>query len=291
MFKGSISRKVFVIFNYLFITLVCIICIYPFLNTLAVSFSSKGAVNAGKVGLFPVEFQLDAYEFILESKEFYTAFGVSIKRVALALLVSMTMTVLAAYPISKSTKIFPKRDIYVWFYFFTMLFGGGLIPGYLVVKATGLMDTIWALVIPSAVPVGNIILLQNYFKSLPDEIYDSARIDGAGEWRILLRIFLPLSKPVLATIVLYVAVAHWNDWFTGMIYMNRLEHYPLQSYLQTLVVEIDAGSVTDINQIKNISTRNNKAAQIIVAMLPILCMYPFVQKYFTKGIVMGSVKG
>ena len=166
-----------------------------------------------------------------------------------------------------------------------------MIPVYLIVKATHLLDTIWALVLPGAVPVYNIILLQNYFKSLPDEIYDSARVDGAGEWRILYRIFLPLSKPVLATLVVFVTVAHWNSWFDGMLYMNRPEHYPLQTYLQTIVVKLDLNTINDISQVKNISSQNSKAAQIIIAMLPILCVYPFLQKYFTKGIIMGSVKG
>lgn len=279
------------VFNYSFITVVCLICIYPFLNTLAISLSGKGPVAAGEVVLFPVGFQLDAYRNIIDNSKFFVAFWISVKRVALGLLVNMSMTILAAYPLSKPKKRFPQRNIYMWIYVVTMLIGGGLIPGYLVVKATGLLDTIWALILPGAVPVYYIILLQNYFKSLPDEIYDSARIDGAGEWRILGQIFLPLSKPVLATLVLYVIVAHWNDWFSGMLYMNRSEHYPLQSYLQTIVVKIDASTVTDINQVLNVSSQNNKAAQIIVAIIPVLCVYPFIQKYFTKGIVMGSVKG
>ena len=291
MYTSSIPRKIFTIFNYCFITLFCMICVYPFLNTLAISLSAKGPVAAGEVKLLPIDFQLDAYEYILEDGRFFTAFGISVKRVILGLLVNMSMTILAAYPLSKTTERFPQRTIYMWVYIFTMLFGGGLIPGYLVIKATGLLDTIWALILPGAVPVYYIILLQNYFKSLPDEIYDAARIDGAGEWKILFQIFLPLSKPVLATLVLYVVVAHWNDYFGGLIYMNRSSHYPLQSYLQTIVVEIDASAVTDINQILNISSQNNKAAQIIVAMIPVLCVYPFIQKYFTKGIVMGSVKG
>ena len=290
-YKESMSRRVFLVFNYCFVVLVSAVCIYPILNTLAVSFSSREAVAAGRDNIWPVEFQLDAYKFVIEEPKFYTSFGIAVIRVILGLGVNMLMTVLAAYPLSKPRSRFPKRDVYMWIYVFTMLFSGGMIPVYLIVKATHLLDTIWALVMPGAVPVYNIILLQNYFKSLPDEIYDSARVDGAGEWRILYRIFLPLSKPVLATLVVFVTVAHWNSWFDGMLYMNRPEHYPLQTYLQTIVVKLDLNTINDISQVKNISSQNSKAAQIIIAMLPILCVYPFLQKYFTKGIIMGSVKG
>ena len=202
----------------------------------------------------------------------------------------MLTTILAGYPLSKPKRIFPKRDIFMWFFVFTMLFSGGMIPGYLVVRGTGLLNTIWALVLPSAVPVYHVILLQNYFKSLPDALYDSARIDGAGEWRILYKIFLPLSKPVLATLVVFCSVNHWNSWFDGILYMNRAEKYPLQSYLQTIVVNIDMSNIEDVSQLANITVKNNKAAQIFIAMLPILVVYPFLQRYFTTGIVMGSVK-
>ena len=289
--KKSWPRKVFVVFNSCFIALTCIICIYPILNTLAVSFSSREAVAAGRVNLLPVDFQLDAYRFVMEEPKFVRGFLISVERVILGVLINMALTILAAYPLSKTRRQFPKRNIYMWAYIFTMLFAGGMIPAYMVVKTTGLIDTIWALILPGAVPVYYVILLQNYFKSLPDELYDAARIDGAGEWRILYRIFLPLSKPILATLIVYNTVNHWNAWFDGMLYMNRPEHFPLQTYLQTIVVELDLSTINDISQVMNISTQNSKAAQIIIAMVPILCVYPFLQKYFTKGIVMGSVKG
>lgn len=290
-YKGSASRRVFVVFNYCFITLTCLLCLYPILNILAISFSSKAAVNAGQVGILPVGFHLDAYKYVMQNDQFFTSFGIAVKRLLLGVFFNMALTILAAYPLAKSRKMFPKRDVFMWYFLVAMLFNGGLIPTYLVVKETGILDSIWALILPGAVPIYNIILLQNYFKGLPDEIYDSARMDGAGEWRILGQIFLPLSKPVLATLVTFSAVGHWNSWFDGIIYMNRIEKYPLQSYLQTLVVKIDTSTIMDMSQIENIVTRNNRAAQIFVAMVPILCVYPFLQKYFTKGIVLGSVKG
>jgi putative aldouronate transport system permease protein len=203
----------------------------------------------------------------------------------------MLVTVLAAYPISKRRNVFRSRDFYAWYIVITMLFSGGLIPWYLVIRYTGLIDTIWALIIPYAVPAFNVIILQNFFKELPDEISESAHIDGAGHWTLLFKIMMPLSKPVIATLILFVAVGHWNSWFDGMLLMNRPENYPLQTYLQTIVVQINVNAINNVETIKNICQRNSQAAQIIIAMLPILCVYPFLQKYFTKGIILGSVKG
>lgn len=289
--KESVSRKAFIIFNYIFLILSAVICIFPLAHIAALSLSSNQAVNSGIVSVWPVGLNLDPYRFVIGEPKFYISFLISVERVLLGIGVSMLLTVLAAYPISKSSKTFKARDIYVWFFLITILFSGGLIPLYLVVRYARLIDTIWALVIPCAVPVFNIILLQNFFKSLPDEISESAFIDGAGHWTILFRIILPLSKPVLATLILFVAVNHWNSWFDGMLFMNRPEHYPLQTYLQTIVVQTDLRVLTNINDIKNVSEENSKAAKIILAMLPILLVYPFLQKHFTKGIILGSVKG
>ncbi len=289
--KESLSRRVYLVCNYIFVGVLAVVCIYPMLHVLAISLSSTHAVNAGEVNLLPVGFQLDAYKFVTQSKEFYTSFGVSVRRTLLGVVVNMTLTVLAGYPLSKSKAKFYARNRYMWYFVITMLFGGGLIPAYLSVRFTGLIDTIWALILPCAVPVYNVILFQNFVKALPEEILESAYMDGAGEWTVLLRMVLPLSKPVLATLTLFVAVGHWNAWFDGMIYMNDPARYPLQTYLQTIVVQLNLKSITNISQVTKISEQNSKCAQIIIAMLPILAVYPFLQKYFTKGIVLGSVKG
>lgn len=289
--KESLSRRVYLVCNYIFVGVLAVVCIYPMLHVLAISLSSTYAVNAGEVNLLPVGFQLDAYKFVTQSKEFYTSFGVSVRRTLLGVVVNMTLTVLAGYPLSKSKAKFYARNRYMWYFVITMLFGGGLIPAYLSVRFTGLIDTIWALILPCAVPVYNVILFQNFVKALPEEILESAYMDGAGEWTVLLRMVLPLSKPVLATLTLFVAVGHWNAWFDGMIYMNDPARYPLQTYLQTIVVQLNLKSITNISQVTKISEQNSKCAQIIIAMLPILAVYPFLQKYFTKGIVLGSVKG
>jgi putative aldouronate transport system permease protein len=288
---NTISRTIFIVFNTALVAVISVACIYPMLHILAVSFSSNEAAQSGAVNIVPVGFQLDAYQYVMDNPQFYASFWMSVRRTLLGIAVNMIITVLAAYPLSKSKAQFNVRNKYMWFFVFTMLLSGGLIPGYLVVKATGLIDSIWGLIIPSAVPVYNIILLQNYMKGLPDEITESAYMDGAGEWRVLAQMILPLSTPVLATLVLFCAVNHWNSWFDGMLYMNRPQNYPLQTYLQTIVVKINVRAVATISDVINIVEQNSKSAQIIIAMLPILVVYPFLQKYFTKGIILGSVKG
>ena len=291
-YKESLGRRIFVVLNYCFCIILAILCVLPLVHILAISLSSEVAVNAGMVKLWPVGFTLSSYEYILREDKFFRAMGVSFLRVLLGVVLGMFLTVLAAYPLSKTKRQFRARQFYVWYFMVAMMVSGGLIPTYLVITGLGLLDSIWALILPSAVNVFNIILLQNYIKSLPEEIMESAFVDGAGHWRNLFQIVLPLCKPVLATLVLFIAVAHWNSWFDGLIYMNKVENYPLQSYLQTIVVEIDMDLVQNVDEaLLNVTQKGSKSAQIFLAMMPILCVYPFLQKYFTGGIVMGSVKG
>lgn len=291
-YKESFGRRAFYVFNYVFTISIALVCILPILHIFAISLSSENAVNSGIVRFLPVDFTLASYNYILKDPKFFTAMGVSFKRVILGVGLSMFFTILAAYPLSKSKLQFRARQLYVWFFMVTMMVGGGLIPSYLVISKLGLIDTIWALVLPTSVNAFYIILLQNYIKSLPDEIMESAFVDGAGHWITLWKIVLPLCKPVLATLVLFIAVAHWNAWFDGLIYMDKTVNYPLQSYLQTIVVEINMDIIQSIDDtLMNVTQKSSKSAQIFLAMLPIICVYPFLQKFFTKGIVMGSVKG
>ncbi len=241
-----------------------------------------------------MEFTTKPYEFVLQKAEFLVAFMVSVKRVILGAAVNMILTVLTAYPLSKEVTHFRARTVYAWLFAFTMFFGGGLIPTYMVVKQTGLIDSLWALILPGAVPVWNVILLLNFFRGVPKELEEAVSIDGASQWTILWKIYIPISMPALATVLLFTAVGHWNSWFDGLIYMNRTENYPMQSYLQTLLVKTDMTkflTTQDIERIKNISERTVKSAQIFLGALPILVVYPFLQRYFVKGIVIGSVKG
>ncbi len=290
-YKKTLGNQIFTIVNCFLLIVVSIACIFPILHILAISFSSKTAVNGGMVTFLPVDFTTEAYKFVANGKEFYLSFIVSVKRTILGVIINMFFTVTAGYALSKSKQKFSARNGYMWFFIITMLFSGGLIPGYLVVSKLNLIDTVWALILPGAVPVYYLILFQNFVKTLPEEITESAYIDGAREMTVLTRMILPLSKPILATLILFNAVNHWNSWFDGMIYMNRPQNYPLQTYLQTIVVEINLKAVNSISDITSISEKNSRAAQIILAMLPIVVVYPFLQKYFTKGIVLGSVKG
>ena len=294
MYKKSWGMKIFTVFNYAFLILLAVSCLLPMLNQLAISFSSSSAVAAGKVGLWPVDFTLDSYKYMADKTAFWKSLAVSGLRILLAVPISMIVCVLAAFPLSRLEHEFPARKFYIWVFVVPMLIGGGLIPSYMVVRDTGLIDSIWALILPYTVNVFNTILLMNFFRSLPKELEEAAYVDGATHWKVLRLIILPVSKPVLATVILYVIVNHWNSWFDGLIYMNSPDNYPLQTYLQTQVVSTNLmalESLRDVRQIGMISDRTGKAAQIFLAAVPVLLIYPFLQKYFTTGIVMGSVKG
>lgn len=293
MFHVTTSRKVFLIVNGLILASLALLCLLPLVNVLAVSFSSNAAASTGRVKLWPVEFTLASYKYVLAKPEFTRSLMVSFQRLILGVFINMLLTVTVAYPLSKDSQNFRARSVYMWFFLVTILFSGGLIPGYMAVRSYGLLDKIWALVLPTAVPVFNVILMMNFFRALPREIEEAAFLDGAGQWYTLWRIFIPLSKPAIATLVLFAAVNHWNSWFDGLLFMNRPQNYPLQSYLQTVIIARDLTMVntSSMQDLAEISDRTAKAAQVFIGSLPILSVYPFLQKYFTKGLVMGSVKG
>ena len=222
----------------------------------------------------------------------------SLRRVLIGVPINLALIVFTAYPLSKSRSDFRLRNMYSWFFVITILFSGGLIPTYMVVRYTGLMDKIWALILPGALPVFSMLVVMNFMRSLPKELEEAAYIDGASHFMTLFRVVLPVSTPTLATVTLFSFVAHWNSWFDGMIYMNKVENYPLQSYLQTVVINPEAffRNMTNMSQdlaiyLGLVSARTTNAAQLFLATIPILCVYPFLQKYFTTGLVLGSVKG
>jgi len=296
--KDSVSRRIFLVCNTVFLLVVALICIAPFINLLAVSFSNKIAVAGGDVTFWPIGFTLVSYNFITNTSNFTRALVISIERVALGVPVNLLLIILTAYPLSKSKEDFKARGIFSWFFVVTILFNAGLIPTYMVVKTTGLMDTLWALVLPGAVPVFSMLVVMNYMRSLPKELEEAAFIDGATHWQTLLRVIIPVCAPTIATVALFSFVAHWNSWFDGMLYMNMNTHYPLQTYLQTCVVNPEEFLKSNTDMSGNlakflalVSARTTIAAQMFLAMVPILCIYPWLQKYFTTGLVMGSVKG
>lgn len=279
---------------YFFVAISAIICLIPLINTLAISFSSSTMAAAGKVTFIPLDFTLEAYNTIMGEPLFFRAFFVSLERVVLGGIVNFLMMVLAAFPLAHSSKTFRGRNIYMWVLVFTMLFSGGLIPLYMVVNKLKLLDTIWALVLPGAVPVWNCILLMNFFKNLPDELEEAAIIDGAVPYQVMIKIYIPVSLPALATVMLFSLVGHWNEFFNGLIYMNNSYNYPLATYISQLVNSAkDLNMITDpeeIERIMRVSDRTLSSAKIFVSMVPVLVIYPFLQRYFVSGIVLGSVK-
>lgn len=296
--QTSLSRKIFVVVNSIFLLLMALICVLPFINLLAISFSSKTAVAANEVSFWPIDFNLAAYQFVLRGSAFSRALGISVVRTLLGVSINVVLVILTAYPLSKTKAEFRLRSVFSWFYVLIMLFSAGLIPTYMMVKYTHLTNTIWSLVLPGALPVFSMLVVMNYMRGLPKELEEAAYIDGAGHFKTLFQVVLPVCKPTLATITLFSFVSHWNSWFDGMIYMNTVDKYPLQSYLQTVVINPEAffRNATNVsselaNFINLVSARTTNAAQLFLATIPILCVYPFLQKYFTTGLVMGSVKG
>ena len=271
-----------------------ILCLIPILNSLALSLSDKAIVEAGSVFLVPRKINLTSYDIILEDRQFFRSFLISIERVALGGIINFVVTLLMAYPLSKDRSVFRAREVYLYLLLVTMLFSGGLIPIYMIVNAVGIMDTIWALVLPGAVPVFNVIIMMNFFRQVPKELEEAATIDGARHATILVKVYLPLSVPSVATVTLFSMVGHWNSFFDGLIYMNSPRDYPLQTYIQTLVLGQHDFTRLTVEEIKRISQTSSKTlnnAKIIVSMIPMVMVYPFLQRYFVKGLVLGSVKG
>lgn len=292
--KTSFGEKLFSVFNHTFFVLFCLTTIFPFLNLIAKSLSSEEAVVSGRVTLVPVDLQFGTYRYVVENSMFLNAFKVSVTVTVAGTLLSLFMTTLAAYPLSKPR--LRGRKWFILMYIFTMLFSGGLIPTYLLMHSLHLIDKLPALFLPAMINVYNMLIIKSYFESLPDSLEESAKLDGAGNLTILWRITLPLSLPVLATIALFFAVQFWNDYFASLIYINKAELKPLQLYLKELFVSssdafLRTGQDVNVDAAMNVSPQAIQAASIILATLPILFVYPFLQKYFVKGVLVGSVKG
>lgn len=272
-----------------------LICLLPLLNILALSFSSSDAAAANIVGFVPVKFTTAAYRKIMEDGQFWRSFGISVVRVAAQLVLNLVLIVLMAYPLSKSEREFKGRNLYMNLLVFAMLFSGGMIPSYLVVKHLGLINTVWALVLPGAVPIFSVIMVMNFFMGVPKSLEEAAVIDGASPLEVLLKIYIPCSKPVVATVALFSIVGSWNDFFGGLIYMTRVANYPLQTYIQSLTIRLEdilnsGGSLSTLVNAMEVSKQNLNAAKIVVSVVPLLLIYPLLQKYLITGIVVGSVK-
>jgi putative aldouronate transport system permease protein len=289
--KSRITLSSFFIHTTLLVS--ALICLAPIINIIAISFSDTAAAVTGNVFFVPIKPTIASYDKLITEGTFGRSFAISIVRVVAALAISMPVKIMMAYALSKSKGVYPERNTVMWIAVFTMLFNGGLIPTYIVVKSYGLVNSFWALILPMVMNVWDTIIMMNFFISVPVELEEAADMDGANAMQTLLSVYLPVAIPMLATITLFTVVNHWNDFFLGLIYINDPKNYPIQTYIRSLSVKIDFSTITDpriLAERLKVSSITFNAAKIVVSMTPIVCVYPFLQKYFVKGLVMGSVK-
>ena len=288
--KLGAAQIVLIIVMMLFV----LICTLPFINVIAMSMSSKSAILRGAVSFWPVEFNVDAYKLIVSDNSMWHSLFYTIELTVIYTLLAMVMTILAAFPLSM--RRLKGQRVIMFFIVFTMYFSGGLIPSYLLMGNLHLMNTYASMILPGLVGTYNMILIRNYFQSIPQDLEDACMIDGAGQFTTFYKIIIPVSTPILATVALWLAVGHWNSWFDVLLYMRNEERMTLQIILRRIVLEgtqqlLDMSSNSTLDDTQVVSSDGLKAATIYVATLPILLVYPFVQKYFVKGIMVGSLKG
>ena len=287
-----IDRKLTVgkIINYLMLVVIAFVCLYPFLNVLAYSVSGYNAVLSGRVTFYPIDFTMEAYKQILGKTQIWRAMSTTVKVTLIGTTLSLVLTTLAAYALSQDD--LPGRKAITGFILFTMYFSGGLIPTFLVVKGVGLYDTLGALFIPQAVNVFNFIVMRTFFKNLPESLSEAARIDGASYLHVLVKIVLPLSLPIIATMGLFYSVGYWNTYFDALLYIQNPDKYTLQLRLRGLLFGEELNSAGNLEGVgMQVMTQSLKMATVLVSTLPILVVYPWLQKYFVKGVMVGSVKG
>ncbi|WHY21393.1 carbohydrate ABC transporter permease [Paenibacillus sp. G2S3] len=293
--KISTGEKTFYSINNIVIFIVSITCMLPLLYIVATSFSSGSAIQSGKVYLWPVEFTPAAYKVLFVSTDIFKYFWNSVVLTGVGTILSLVFTILCAYPLSKK-KLFARKKI-TFFVVFTMLFAGGMIPSYLLVKSLGLMNSYWSIWLTMLISPYNMLIMKSFFENIPEELEESARIDGCSEWRILLQMYLPLSKAVIATLCLFYGVAYWNNFLKVLMYINDSKGFTLPVLIQQMVFQLEQiklGTSTDLGAVAGSSeviSESVKSAGVVVLILPMLAVYPFIQKYFVKGVMLGSVKG
>jgi putative aldouronate transport system permease protein len=290
MFKKTFGDRTLDLFIYTFLLLAAAVTLIPFANVFSKSISAEYAVVSGKVGIFPIGFQLDTMKYVVTSHEFLHAFAISVGVTVLGTILSTLLTAVTAYPLSK--RYLPGISFIMLLFVFTMLFNGGIIPNYLLIRNLGMLNHLSALILPVLISVFNMLVIKSYYEGLPDALEDSAKMDGARTFTILFRIILPLSMPVLATIGLFYAVYYWNDFFNPVLYLSDPSLKPLQLYLRDVIIDSDASTIgNSANDLMNVTAEGVRSAAVIASTLPILFVYPFLQKYFIKGVLIGSVKG
>lgn len=286
----SVSAKVFEAVVHIVMICVVLLTLLPVIHVISISFSSAAAISRGDVGLWPVEFSVSAYTAIFKSGNVPRSFLNSVYYTALGTAINMLLTTMMAYPLSRTYLTF--RKFYNVLVLITMFFSGGLIPTFLTVKNLGLYNTVWAIVLPGAISTWNLIITRTFFMGLPAELEESAQLDGANDFTIFARIILPLSKASIATIALFYGVGHWNNWFSGMIYFKNSKSYPLQTILRSIVINSEVSDEITVDEVINsISAEGIKYSTLVVSMVPMMAVYPFIQKYFVKGVMIGSLKG
>lgn len=289
--KVSGAYRVFQVMNFFVMTLVIFFTLYPFVYLVAQSFSSEGAIYAGKISFLPIEFTTKTYKVILSKPDFFQYYGNTVIYAVIGTLISVTGTAILAYPLSKQRLLLNK--FFTPFIVFTMFFAGGMIPNYvLIAQGLHMRDTMWAIIIPGAISAYNVLLMKSFFASLPEELEEAAAVDGMSSYGIFAKIVVPLSKPILATMFLFYIVGIWNNWFGPFLYLDSKEKWPVALYLRQIIMgatgTAEIGAATDeASQI----AANVRSCCMVLTAAPIICVYPFVQKYFVKGMMIGSVKG
>lgn len=292
--RESRTDQIFNIVNYTILAIFLVAILYPLIYVVSASFSNGAAVIAGKVVLWPVDFSLEAYIKIFNYDRVWTGYANSLFYAVVGTTVNVVLTLFAAYPLSRSD--FYGRNLFVGLFIFTMFFNGGLIPSYLLVKDLGMLDTRAALIIPQAISVWNLIIAMTYFRvSIPSELLEAAQLDGCNDFQYFMRILLPLSTPIIAVLSLFYAISHWNQFFAALIYLTSDHLYPLQIILRDILIQsqVDMNMMEDLQSMAAREAMREllKYALIVVASVPVLMIYPFVQKYFVRGIMLGAIKG
>ncbi len=290
--KKTASDRVFDLVVYVLLALVSIVMIYPFLNVLAIAMSDYSGYLENPMMIFPKNFTLDAVKEVFRNPLVLSGYGNTIFITLVGTLLDLVLLTLVAYPLSRSG--FRGKKIFMSLIIFTMLFNGGLIPNFYLIRSLHLLDTRWALIFPRLLSAFNIILLINFFQSLPVSLLEAAKLDGAGEWKVLYQIVLPLSKPIMATLALFVAVGYWNSFFEAIMYIRATDRWTLQLVLREIVMSSNTQMLQtggNLAELGKTTSESLKYATLIVAIVPIMCVYPFLQKYFTQGVMVGAVKG
>ena len=288
------SDKVFYTISGIFLALLLLLVAYPLIYVLSASFSSGNAVSAGRVVLWPVDFSLEGYKAVFNKSDIWPAYLNTILYTVVGTFINVAMVMIAAYPLSRSD--LKGRNVVMVLFIFTMFFGGGMIPFYILLTQLHMIDTFWVMVVPGALSVYNMIIARTFIQSsIPGELFEAASIDGCSDTRYFFEILLPLSKAIIAVLALFSAVGHWNSYFNAMMYLNTRSKMPLQIVLREILImnQIDYSTVGDPELILKMGNLGDvlKYALIVVSTVPILCVYPFVQKYFVKGVMIGSIKG